>query len=268
MIKGKIQTAERTSIHEPSDRVILSRHLIAYKKAIDFIKGKVLEIGCGEGYAIPMLIPASMEYIGLDKSNLALKIRQALSSTQSVNEVNKFYFHQQNVPPLYSFPDNCIDVVLSFQVIEHIKDDDLFLREIKRVLKPGGKVIITTPNRSMSLTKNPYHIREYSKEEIKSLFSKHFQEVIIKGVNGDDKVMRYYHKNKLSVQRIMRLDFLKLYTLIPDNFLKIPYTIMNRVNRHILYKLNLQDIKDINENNFIIGEALHSSLDYMIIATA
>ena len=59
-----------------------------------------------------------------------------------------------NVPPL-KFDDNSIDFVVTFQVIEHIKDDEKFVQEIHRVLKPGGKLILTTPNILMSLSRNP-----------------------------------------------------------------------------------------------------------------
>ena len=60
------------------------------------------------------------------------------------------------VPPL-DFPDRSFDCVISFQVIEHIKRDAEFVREIHRVLRPGGRFIVTTPNAPMSLTRNPWH---------------------------------------------------------------------------------------------------------------
>ena len=50
-------------------------------------------------------------------------------------------------------------MVVTFQVIEHIKNDHLFIQEIKRVLKQDGLFIMTTPNRKMSLTRNPWHVQ-------------------------------------------------------------------------------------------------------------
>ena len=72
-----------------------------------------------------------------------------------------------NIPPLNGLDDNSFDSIVSFQVIEHIQDDMLFLKEIHRVLKPGGIALLTTPNRRMSLSRNPWHIREYLSDELK-----------------------------------------------------------------------------------------------------
>ena len=77
-------------------------------------------------------------------------------------------FHQAVVPPL-AFAANSFDFVISFQVIEHIKQDVELVREVKRVLKPGGKFIVTTPNAPMSLTRNPWHVREYTAEQLQNL---------------------------------------------------------------------------------------------------
>ncbi len=84
------------------------------------------------------------------------------------------------------------------------------LREIHRVLQPGGLALITTPNRKMSLTRNPWHIREYLPEELAALAAKIFPNVQMKGITGNDKVMAYYEENKRSVKRITRFDILNL----------------------------------------------------------
>ena len=67
---------------------------------------------------------------------------------------------------------------MTFQVIEHIKDDEKFVQEIHRVLKPGGKLILTTPNILMSLSRNPWHIREYNPTEMNEILKHHFQILI------------------------------------------------------------------------------------------
>ena len=83
------------------------------------------------------------------------------------------------------------DFVISFQVIEHIKNDKLFVKEIFRVLKDGGKFIVTTPNIEMTLTRNPWHIREYTITELENLLLQDFQSVKKSGVFGNDKIKKY-----------------------------------------------------------------------------
>lgn len=103
------------------------------------------------------------------------------------------------MPPL-DFPDGSFDCVISFQVIEHIRRDGDFVCEIARVLRPGGRFIVTTPNAPMSLTRNPWHVREYTAEELRKLLAGSFSTVETLGVFGDEKVMDYYEENRRSVR--------------------------------------------------------------------
>ena len=141
-----------------------------------------------------------------------MKIIQVLTKMENLLDQLKIAFPKgqficQHIPPLSTLADNTYDWIITFQVIEHIENDDLFIKEIHRVLKPGGKVIITTPNKKLSLTRNPWHAREYLPKELQNLLEKYFNKLELKGVHGNEKVMGYYEENKKSVQKIMRWDF-------------------------------------------------------------
>ena len=136
------------------------------------------------------------------------------------------------------FRSNSFDFVITFQVIEHIINDEDFVREIHRVLKKGGKLILTTPNKKMSITRNPWHIREYTIEELQVLLKKYFAAVDANGVFGNEKIMEYYRKNKESVARITRFDIFDLQHRLPRQLLQIPYDILNRLNRKKLLNKN------------------------------
>ena len=136
------------------------------------------------------------------------------------------------------------------------RDDLSYLKEIRRVLKPGGIALITTPNIRYTLTRNPWHVREYLSQELFDLAKSVFEEVDIKGIAGSNKVMQYYEQNKQSVKKITRLDVLDLQHKLPAFMLRIPYDILNRLNRR---KLNQQD-------NSLVAEITHN--DYYLIDDA
>ena len=171
-----------------------------------------------------------------------------------------------SVPYLRAFTDNTFDVVISFQVIEHIQDDETFVKEIARVLKPGGKFICTTPNIKMSLSRNPYHIREYTVEQLKALIAKYFKVVQPLGIFCDTKAMDYFERNKQSVKRYTRFDIFNLQYRLPRWALQIPYDIFNRLNRLRLNKENTGLVSEITVNNFILQPAADLCIDLFYVA--
>ena len=254
-----IQTAERSSHLDPSENVIFQRHMVAYIKATELISGTVLEIGCGEGYGMEKLAKCSEKYIGVDKFETKIP--------RSVIDNNDIVFHKMEIPPLNNIEANSIDFVVTFQVIEHIQDDNYFLKEIYRVLKPGGKLLLTTPNKLMSLSRNPWHIREYSPIEMKNIIRKFFHQFEIKGVFGNKVIMDYYNKNKISVDKITRYDVLNLQYTLPRWILKIPYDILNRFNRKKLRSDNTNMVNSIKVSDYSIKDSVDNCLDYFCIAT-
>ncbi len=256
---GVLQTAERSSHLDPSENVIFQRHMVAYKETADIISGTVLEIGCGEGYGMTELAPRSEKYIAIDKYNTPID--------KEIRKQNNIVFKQMEVPPLKEIENDSVDFVVAFQVIEHINNDKLFVSEIFRVLKPGGKLILTTPNKLMSLTRNPWHYREYKPEQMKQILETSFTDFEIKGVFGLSKVLDYYEKNKLAVNKILKWDIFNLQYLLPRFILQIPYDILNRINRQNLKSGNDSLVEKITINDFEIKDMNDKCFDYFCIAT-
>lgn len=252
-----IYTTEITSESITSDNPIHQRLLKAYFAALPYIKGDLLEIGCGEGRGIAILKEKVNQYTAIDKHQ---KIIEDLQHKYPDVELM-----QKIIPPLDGIKDNSFDTVVAFQVIEHIKNDKLFLQEIHRVLKPGGQAIITTPNIKMTLTRNPWHIREYTAEQLQDLSSSIFTEVNAKGITGNEKVMQYYEMNKRSVQKITRFDILNLQYGLPRFILKIPYDLLNRINRNKLQETDNSLVKQITHHDYPLSENPDKSLDLFYI---
>jgi 2-polyprenyl-3-methyl-5-hydroxy-6-metoxy-1,4-benzoquinol methylase len=255
---AKIFTTEITSEQITSDNPIHQRLYKAYVVALDFIQGDVLEVGCGEGRGVSILINKANSFTAVDK------IEPVIDELQKKFPSGRFI--SMNIPPLSELKDNRYDVVVSFQVIEHINDDELFLRELHRVLKPGGTALLTTPNRKMSLSRNPWHIREYLPAELTLLAKKIFNKVEMKGITGNEKVMTYYEENKKSVARFTRWDFLNLQYRLPATLLRIPYEVLNRWNRNKLQATDNKLVSDITHEDYIVTGDATDALDLLLIA--
>lgn len=254
---ASVYTTEITSESIPSDNPIHQRLLRPYVLAPRYIKGNLLEVGCGEGRGIDWLLPAITSYTAIDKIAPVIEKLQ-----QKYPQAN---FLSGNIPPLSAFADNSFDSVVSFQVIEHIQDDRLFLKEIHRVLKPGGIALITTPNRPYSLSRNPWHIREYTAQELTNLAQTFFSNVTMHGIAGNAKVMEYYMQNKRSVEKLMRWDILNLQHKLPASVLRIPYEFMNRLNRNKLKGSDDELVMSITQEDYILTEDAPHSLDLFLI---
>lgn len=255
---ASVYTTEIASESIPSDNPIHQRLLKAYVLAAELVNGNLLEVGCGEGRGIDLLLPRVTQYTAIDK------IEPVIGELTRKYPTAKFY--SGNIPPLSVFADNSFDSIVSFQVIEHIEDDNLFLKEIQRVLKPGGIALLTTPNRPKSLSRNPWHIREYTAQELTNLATKYFREVTMKGVTGNGKVMEYYERNKKSVARLMRWDILDLQHKLPAVVLRMPYEFMNRMNRNRLKDSSDELVLSIRHEDYLLTEAASEALDLFLIA--
>jgi ubiquinone/menaquinone biosynthesis C-methylase UbiE len=254
---ASVYTTEITSESIPSDNPIHQRLLRPYVLAPKYVKGDLLEVGCGEGRGIDLLLPAVTSYTAIDK------IAPVIETLQQKYPKSKFI--SGNIPPLSAFADNSFDSVVSFQVIEHIQDDRLFLKEINRVLKPGGIALITTPNKPFSLSRNPWHIREYTAQELTNLAKNIFNQVSMKGISGNEKVMEYYERNKKSVDRLMRWDVFNLQYKLPASILRIPYEFMNRLNRNNLKGSDDQLVMSITQQDYLLTEDAAHSLDLFLM---
>ncbi|MFT4044515.1 MAG: class I SAM-dependent methyltransferase [Gordonia sp. (in: high G+C Gram-positive bacteria)] len=159
-------TGERTVPGIPAENYWFRRHEIAYTAITEACRSRrVLEAGSGEGYGAAMLADAGAEVVCVDYD------------TSAVEHTRKRYpnleIHQGN---LISLPlaDASVDIVVNFQVIEHLWDQVRFIEECVRVLRPGGTLFISTPNRitfspGRDTPLNPFHTRELNAAELTEL---------------------------------------------------------------------------------------------------
>ncbi len=161
-------TGERTLPGIASENYWFRRHEAAYAFAQDLVYGRdVLEIGCGEGYGTAMLAVHARLVIGLDYdeptvAHAAARYPEAL-------------FAKGNLAAL-PVRSGAFDVVAALQVIEHVWDQPQFVGECLRALRPGGSLLLTTPNRltfspGTDAPRNPFHTREFAAGELAALLT-------------------------------------------------------------------------------------------------
>lgn len=158
---------------------------------------KVLEVGCNDGYIGELLVKGGNDVFGIDfiKEKLLTAEKRGLKVKECDIEKEEF-----------PYPENYFDVVVLGDVIEHIFDTDLLLEKCKKILKKGGKLIITTPNVAslgrrimLLLGMNPFleysskfppvkgypavgHIRYYTLNTLRSQLTYHgFKDISIQG---------------------------------------------------------------------------------------
>jgi SAM-dependent methyltransferase len=161
-------TGERTVPDVNHENYWFRRHEAAYiALAPHCVDAVVLEAGCGEGYGADLLATVARTVIAADYDEPAT--RHVLARYPAVDVL------RTNLAVL-PIQDETVDVVVNFQVIEHLWDQVGFLAECRRVLRPGGLLLITTPNRrtfspGQDTPLNPYHTRELAANELAELLA-------------------------------------------------------------------------------------------------
>ena len=148
-------------------------HLNRYAIAKTYCKGaSVLDAACGEGYGSYLMKKwgaKSVEGIDLDK--------ETIEKARSLFKADNLQYSQHDVQTL-PYEDNTFDLIVSLETMEHVDSVESFLKEIKRVIKPDGVIILSCPNDKYyyerdNMEKNPFHKREYTFFEFKELAEKY-----------------------------------------------------------------------------------------------
>jgi len=159
-------TGERTVPGLAVENYWFRRHEVAYLRCADICAGQdVLEAGCGEGYGADLIASVARRVVAVDYDSATVAhVRDRYPRVEVL---------AGNLADL-PLPDASVDVVVNFQVIEHLWDQPQFITECLRVLRSGGRLLMSTPNR-ITFTPggdtpvNPFHTRELNAAELREL---------------------------------------------------------------------------------------------------
>ena len=185
-------------------------HTSRYAFATKYIQGKiVLDIACGTGYGSRILKTQgnAQKVIGIDISP------EAVAFARSRYKLDSIEFMIGSITDI-SLQSDSFDVVVSFETIEHVNEQKKALLELIRVLKNGGTLIISTPNRKLSSPgksilahpDNPFHLIEYTKEEFINFLSSYI------------KIIEIYGQRRINRLLMLPLIKQKLRRFLPDRY--------------------------------------------------
>jgi SAM-dependent methyltransferase len=152
-------------------------HYHRYLFARSFVSGlDALDVASGEGYGSALLAQVARSVVGVEYSEPT--VRGAVGNFPRSNL--RFVRADARMLPLV---DACVDAVVSFETIEHFDRQDEFLREVRRVLRPDGMFIVSTPDRDVyspaGSAVNPFHVHELTRLEFDSLLHRTFRHVLM-----------------------------------------------------------------------------------------
>ncbi len=208
----KLVTGERVVTAERGFNPTYQRHVATYRLCAPLLpQGRVLDLGCGVGHSFEALAPR--ESVGVDISAAAL-----------AGQARETHLADMRALP---FADGSFASVLSVQSLEHVPDPQSVLREVVRVLEPGGTAVFVTPNRLTFARPDeiidPYHYVEFDPNELRALCAPHFAEVEILGLHGSDRWRALVDEELARLDRLLRLDPLRLRRRVPRRARRLLY---------------------------------------------
>ncbi len=167
-------TGERLVPGAPGTESLFQEHITRYMFASFFVEGRtVLDAGCGCGYGSHHLAQGgARRVLGLDCSEEAV--------TYGRNHFGHERLEFRTGDVLDTGLDTAsFDTIVAFEVFEHLPEPDRFLEEMRRLLKPGGVLVLSTPNAKTYVAggkdgDNPYHVREYTPDEFQEFLGECF----------------------------------------------------------------------------------------------
>ena len=217
MSRGLRATGERNV--DEADTIITAimdaRHQFAYELVREFIDyaSRVLEVGFGQGYGPGTLASSARLYEGLEVDPVAM---EHTDSKEFPPNVGLQLYDGVNIP----FPNDAFDLVFALQVVEHVAKLEAWLADIDRVCRPGGTIVVTTPNRTHRVMDgerpwNRFHLVEWNPAEFEQVLKAQFDNVQVSGISATPQIMQIEFERVRRIRRIARIDPLRLRERLP-----------------------------------------------------
>lgn len=249
---GRI-TGERVMTPAGGFNPTWQRHVAAYALAEPYFgPGRLLDLGCGVGHSFDLLAPRETVGVDIDPGALEGQDRETVVADM------------RSLP----FENDSFESVLSVHSVEHVPDPERVVTEVARVLDPAGTAVFVTPNR-LTFGRpdeiiDPFHFIEFDAAELEELCRAGFAEVEVRGIFGSRRYMDIHDEERAKLDRLLRLDPLRLRRLVPTRGKQHLYDLMLRRSR----KGEDPRAATITPGDFTLGETeLDRCLDLVAVCT-
>ena len=171
MVSKLNDTGERLIPEKHHRSLAYGEHMSRYRSVMNIVKNKVvLDIASGTGYGTYMMAQDAKKVIGVDISQDAIDYSIEHYSSKNI---------EYKCGGAYKIPvqDNSIDIVVSLETIEHLDKPEIFVKEVKRVLRKDGLFVVSTPNDDQFVEGNEFHVHQFQLPELKKLTVKYFKNI-------------------------------------------------------------------------------------------
>lgn len=221
---------------------IIAIYLKRYDFAHEFVAGKrVLGVACGVGYGTHYLAEAAHFVVGADIDTSAIHY-----AIHRYGEAANLAFMQTDAGKL-PFATSGFDVVCSFETIEHLPDVESYLKEVRRVLAPGGIFLLSTPaaRRTTHSPANPHHLQEWTSADFRSLLAEYFPSVTM-----------YSQFRRMT----------RLATLIKDlDVFKLRTKVSLSLTRAVAHSVGVQSTGDVDIKDVLIVPDVQSNASEIVV---
>lgn len=261
------ETGERTSPEGNSvvEKYLFQRQFAVYRFCEPFVADQsvVLDLACGDGYGTAHLSHYCGRVIGGDVDLKTIDLAR-----QKYLRENLSFVPADGVD--LPFDSSVFDVVVSSHTIEHIADDERFVCELRRVLRPSGCCIFSTPNRVLRLRENqrpwnPFHVREYSAETLDSRLKTAFKLVDLYGLHATPVWKDYELRRLRNAAVVARWDPWGLRHKLPIITIRLLQQLCSRFNRGPVHSSSVPEFAGVSPDDFTVTPVVKDSLDLIAV---
>lgn len=246
-------TGERLHAGDQRFSLDIARHRAAYEIARERAgTGRIIDVGCGSGYGTAMLAESAGSVFGIDR---------VLPDRSQRGRDTRFVVGDLRALPLQA---RRFDLVVSFQVIEHLDDPTFYVDALAGLCSADGLVLVTTPNVLTSDGVNPYHVHEYGAAELATTLGRRFDQVEMRGIRASERAQRVLEQRSRRIRRVMRLDPFRLRDRLPRPVVEWLFSRFALLVRRSTPKAGGYEA-EMDHRDFPAGEATDDCLDLLAI---